>query len=93
MKDLGIERAKLYGCPNTYVFTKAIGEIFLHHSKDNLPLVIIRPSVVTSTYKEPFPGWTQGLRTIDSIIAGYGKGKLKCLLVDPTSVFDMVSSK
>ncbi|KAM1002508.1 hypothetical protein ACFX2I_002940 [Malus domestica] len=89
MKDLGIERAKLYGWPNTYVFTKAIGEIFLHHSKDNLPLVIIRPSVVTSTYKEPFPGWTQGLRTIDSIIAGYGKGKLKCLLVDPTSVFDM----
>lgn len=32
-------------------------------------------------------------RTIDSIIAGYGKGKLKCLLADPMSVFDMVSSK
>ncbi|KAB2603206.1 alcohol-forming fatty acyl-CoA reductase-like [Pyrus ussuriensis x Pyrus communis] len=90
MKDLGTERAKLYGWPNTYVFTKAIGEIFLHHSKDNLPLVIIRPTIVTSTYKEPFPGWTQGLRTIDSVFAGYGKGKLKCLLVDPMSVFDMI---
>ncbi|XP_068322490.1 alcohol-forming fatty acyl-CoA reductase-like [Pyrus communis] len=90
MKDLGIERAKLYGWPNTYVFTKAIGEIFLHHSKDNLPLVVVRPPAVSSTHKEPFPGSIQGLRTIDSIIVGYGKGKLKCLLANPMLVFDMV---
>ncbi|XP_048425538.1 alcohol-forming fatty acyl-CoA reductase-like isoform X2 [Pyrus x bretschneideri] len=89
MKDFGIERAKLYGWPNTYVFTKAMGEIFLENSKGNLPLVIIRPTVVTSTYKEPFPGWIQGFRTIDSVIAGYCKGKLTCLLADPMSVFDM----
>ncbi|BFG34728.1 hypothetical protein CerSpe_210020 [Prunus speciosa] len=31
MKDFGIERAKLYGWPNTYVFTKAMGEILLGH--------------------------------------------------------------
>ncbi|XP_021821748.1 fatty acyl-CoA reductase 3-like [Prunus avium] len=83
-------RAKLYGWPNTYVFTKAMGEILLRHSKDNLSIVIIRPTVITSTYKEPFPGWVQGFRTIDSVIAGYCKGKLTCLLVDPMSVFDMV---
>ncbi|KAB2606514.1 alcohol-forming fatty acyl-CoA reductase-like [Pyrus ussuriensis x Pyrus communis] len=117
MKDFGIERAKLYGWPNTYVFTKAMGEIFLENSRHNLPLVIIRPTVVTSTYKEPFPGWIQGFtfkrrtktkmygdptkqksyicsyyRIIDSVIAGYCKEKLTCLLVDPISVFDMVSS-
>ncbi|KAM1227480.1 hypothetical protein ACFX2I_006742 [Malus domestica] len=90
MKDFGIERAKLYGWPNTYVFTKAMGEIFLENSRENLPLVIIRPTVVTSTYKEPFPGWIQGFRTIDSVIAAYCKGKLTCLLVDPMSVFDMI---
>ncbi|CAN6560041.1 unnamed protein product [Malus baccata var. baccata] len=90
MKDFGIERAKLYGWPNTYVFTKAMGEIFLENSKGNLPLIIIRPTVVTSTYKEPFPGWIQGFRTIDSVIAGYCKGKLTCLLANPMSVFDMI---
>lgn len=52
----------MYGWPNTYVFTKAMGEIFLGRLKENLPLVIIRPTVVTSTYKEPFPGWIQGFR-------------------------------
>ncbi|BBH05140.1 hypothetical protein Prudu_016445, partial [Prunus dulcis] len=92
MKNFGIERAKLYGWPNTYVFTKAMGEILLRHSKDNLSVVIIRPTVVTSTYKEPFPGWVQGFRTIDSVIAGYCKGKLTCLLVDPVPVDMVVNS-
>ncbi|XP_021821775.1 fatty acyl-CoA reductase 3-like [Prunus avium] len=90
MKDIGIERAKLYGWPNTYVFTKAMGEILLGQSKDHLPIVIIRPTAITSSYKEPFPGWVQGFRTIDSVIAGYCKGKVTCLLVDPMSVFDMI---
>ncbi|XP_040362910.1 fatty acyl-CoA reductase 1 isoform X2 [Rosa chinensis] len=90
MKDFGIKRARLYGWPNTYVFTKAMGEIFLQRSKDNLPLVVVRPTIVTSTYKEPFSGWIQGFRTIDSVIAGYCKGKLTCLLVDPARVLDMI---
>ncbi|XP_004291622.1 PREDICTED: fatty acyl-CoA reductase 3-like [Fragaria vesca subsp. vesca] len=90
MKDFGIERAKVYGWPNTYVFTKAMGEIYIGRLKHNLPHVIVRPTVVTSTYKEPFPGWIQGFRTIDSVIASYYKGKLPCLLVDPMLVFDMI---
>lgn len=90
MKDFGIERARLYGWPNTYVFTKAMGEIFLQRSKGNLPVVIVRPTIVTSTHKEPFPGWIQGFRTIDSVIAGYCKGKLSCLLVDPMTILDMI---
>ncbi|BBH05135.1 hypothetical protein Prudu_016439 [Prunus dulcis] len=54
MKNFGIERAKLYGWPNTYVFTKAMGEILLRHSKDNLSVVIIRPTVVTVLTKSHF---------------------------------------
>ncbi|KAK9927277.1 hypothetical protein M0R45_024469 [Rubus argutus] len=62
MKDLGAARAKLYGWPNTYVFTKAMGEVYLEHSKGYLPVTVLRPAVVTSTYKEPFPGWIQNFR-------------------------------
>ncbi|KAK9911243.1 hypothetical protein M0R45_035164 [Rubus argutus] len=90
MKDFGTERAKFNGWPNTYVFTKAMGEILLRRSKNNLPFVILRPTIITSTYKEPFSGWIQGYRTVDSIIAMYGKGKLTCLLVDPMTVADMI---
>lgn len=28
----------------------------------NIPVVIIRPTIITSTFKEPFPGWLEGLR-------------------------------
>ncbi|CAL5212259.1 unnamed protein product [Lathyrus oleraceus] len=62
LKDYGMERANLHGWPNTYVFTKAMGEMLLMHHKDNVPLIIIRPTMVTSTIKDPFPGWIEGLR-------------------------------
>ncbi|KAK1409996.1 hypothetical protein QVD17_36528 [Tagetes erecta] len=90
MKDLGIERAKKFGWPNTYVFTKALGEMILGHLKGNMPLVILRPTIITSTYKEPIPGWIEGIRTIDSLAVGYGKGQLSCFLGDPESVIDVI---
>ncbi|KAG5566555.1 hypothetical protein RHGRI_002194 [Rhododendron griersonianum] len=91
MKDLGIQRARKYGWPNTYVFTKAMGEMLLGQIKGNIPLVVLRPTIVTSTYKEPFPGWVEGIRTIDSLAVGYGKGRLTCFLGDPDSIIDVVS--
>ncbi|KAK1409995.1 hypothetical protein QVD17_36527 [Tagetes erecta] len=90
MKELGIQRANKFGWPNTYVFTKALGEMILGQLKGNIPLVILRPTIITSTYKEPFPGWVEGVRTIDSLAAGYGKGKLSCFLGDPESVIDVI---
>ncbi|KAK0605864.1 hypothetical protein LWI29_031614 [Acer saccharum] len=90
MKDLGIKRAKIHGWPNTYVFTKAMGEMVIEESKENVSLVIIRPTIVTSTYKEPFPGWAEGIRTIDSLALGYGKGRLTCFLGDPKAIVDVI---
>ncbi|XP_029125295.1 fatty acyl-CoA reductase 3-like [Cajanus cajan] len=90
MKDLGSKRAKMYGWPNTYVFTKAMGEMVVGTTKGNVNVVIVRPTIITSTYKEPFPGWIEGLRTIDSIIVAYGKGKLTSFLLDLKAIFDVI---
>ncbi|KAJ0020866.1 hypothetical protein Pint_31043 [Pistacia integerrima] len=90
MKELGIQRARFYGWPNTYAFTKAMGEMILGKYRGNLPLVIVRPTIITSTFAEPFPGWIEGLRTIDGPIAGYGKGKLTFLLANPKAICDMM---
>ncbi|XP_058190373.1 probable fatty acyl-CoA reductase 5 isoform X3 [Rhododendron vialii] len=87
------ERARKYGWPNTYVFTKAMGEMLLGQIKGNTnstPLVILRPTIITSTYKEPFPGWVEGIRTVDSFVVSYGKGRLTCLLGDSQSILDMI---
>ncbi|KAG6570489.1 Fatty acyl-CoA reductase 3, partial [Cucurbita argyrosperma subsp. sororia] len=90
MKGLGLERAKMYGWPNVYVFTKAMGEMVINDVKNNLPVIIIRPTIVTSTYKEPFPRWIEGLRTIDSYTVGYATGKLTCFLAGITAIIDLV---
>ncbi|XP_006347258.1 fatty acyl-CoA reductase 3-like [Solanum tuberosum] len=90
MKELGMQRARLHGWPNIYSFTKAMGEMILGHLKENSQVVIIRPTIITSTYKEPFPGWIEGVRTVDSFIVAYGKGVLKFYYGDPDSKLDVI---
>lgn len=57
-------RAKVYGWPNTYVFTKAMAEMLVGELKGDMPVVILRPTIVLSTYKEPIPGWAEGVRYV-----------------------------
>ncbi|CAI0398254.1 unnamed protein product [Linum tenue] len=91
MVDLGLNRAKEYGWPNTYVFTKAMGEMLVGEMKgENMSVVILRPTIVSSTFKQPFPGWIEGIRTLDSLAVGYGKGRLTCFLGDVTGILDVV---
>ncbi|CAN6991896.1 unnamed protein product [Brassica rapa subsp. trilocularis] len=90
MKDLGLERARSYGWQDTYVFTKAMGEMMINSTRGDVPVVIIRPSVIESTYNDPFPGWMEGNRMMDPIVLCYGKGQLTGFLVDPKGVLDVV---
>lgn len=55
-------RAKKFGWQDIYVFTKAMGEMVIDDMRGDVPVVIIRPSVIESTWKEPFPGWMEGNR-------------------------------
>ncbi|KAI3949353.1 hypothetical protein MKW98_023290 [Papaver atlanticum] len=93
MKEFGLQRARLFGWPNTYVFTKAMGEMEigeLIESRNDLPVVIFRPTMITSTFKEPFPGWIEGVRTIDSVILAGGKGKIKFFLGRAGLIMDLI---
>ncbi|XWS43283.1 hypothetical protein CRYUN_Cryun16bG0089700 [Craigia yunnanensis] len=90
MKELGLERARKYGWQDTYVFTKAMGEMMINNMRGEIPVVVIRPSVIESTCKEPFPGWMEGNRMMDPIVLCYGKGQLTGFLVDPNGVLDVV---
>jgi len=46
--------------PNSYTFTKALGEALVNEAfdKKNLPGMILRPSIVIPTINEPVKGWT-----------------------------------
>ena len=49
--------------PNTYTYTKALCERLMKLRKGDLPVTIVRPAIINTSYKEPFPGW------LDSIAA------------------------
>jgi long-chain acyl-CoA synthetase len=58
---LGTERARYWGWPNTYTYTKSIGEQIVAAS--GLDYAIVRPAIVESTLEFPFPGWNEGINT------------------------------
>ncbi|CAL5021989.1 unnamed protein product [Urochloa decumbens] len=90
MKCLGVERAKLHGWQDTYVFTKAMGEMVINCMRGDIPVVTIRPSIIESTLRDPIPGWIQGNRMMDTIVVNYGKGHLSGFIADPDCILDLV---
>ncbi|XP_049268844.1 putative fatty acyl-CoA reductase CG5065 [Rhipicephalus sanguineus] len=47
----------LYGHPNTYTLTKSVAESLILEERGEMPVAIVRPSIVTASIKEPLPGW------------------------------------
>lgn len=39
-----------------------MGEMVIDEMRGEVPVAIIRPSVIESTFKDPFPGWMEGNR-------------------------------
>ena len=58
----GMERARHWGWPNTYTYTKSLGEQVMARTK-GLRFAIVRPSIVESARHFPFPGWNEGFTT------------------------------
>ncbi|GLV34114.1 uncharacterized protein CBL_00043 [Carabus blaptoides fortunei] len=68
--------------PNTYTFTKRLAETLVNEYGKDLPIAIIRPSIVIPTIKEPFPGWVDSLNGPVGVLAGAGKGVIRSMLVE-----------
>jgi long-chain acyl-CoA synthetase len=87
---LGLERARARGWHDTYTFTKALGEQLVARHRGEVPTVILRPSIIESTFAEPEPGWIDGFRMGDPLFVGYGKGYLKDFPGDPNAISDLI---
>ncbi|VAH12388.1 unnamed protein product [Triticum turgidum subsp. durum] len=90
MKELGLKRARHFGWPNVYSLTKALGEMLLANLGRDLPVVIVRPSIILSTFQDPMPGWIEGTRTIDMLYVAYNDQKLPCFIADHNVISDMI---
>jgi long-chain acyl-CoA synthetase len=59
---LGRQRAEHWGWVNTYTYTKSLGEQVIA-AEPHLDYAIVRPAIVESGLRFPFPGWIEGGRT------------------------------
>jgi thioester reductase-like protein len=59
----GMRRARHLGWPNIYTFTKSLGESVLARQGRDLPIAVVRPSIVESSMRSPFTGWNEGINT------------------------------
>ncbi|XP_029168438.1 fatty acyl-CoA reductase 1-like isoform X2 [Nylanderia fulva] len=75
---LNVFTAKCLECfPNTYIFSKNLAESVIADYSSSLPCAIVRPSIVSNTLNDPFPGWIDNLNGIVGILVGGGKGVLR----------------
>jgi long-chain acyl-CoA synthetase len=61
--EAGMRRARELGWPNTYTLTKSLAESLLLARRGDVPVAIVRPSIVESSLAEPFRGWNEGINT------------------------------
>ncbi|OQR79743.1 putative fatty acyl-CoA reductase-like [Tropilaelaps mercedesae] len=69
--------------PNTYTCTKAYAEHVVREFQDELPISIVRPSIVLASWKEPFTGWLDNVNGPSGLLVVTGLGLLQ--VAPPTS--------
>jgi alcohol-forming fatty acyl-CoA reductase len=90
--EYGRARARSLGWPDVYTFTKAMGERAVEElaAAENLPLSIVRPSIIESALLHPFPGWIDGFKMADPIIRAYGLGQIPEFPGIPEGIVDLI---
>ncbi len=58
--------------------------------RGGLSLNIVRPSIISASYKEPFVGWLDSVVAIGAIYLTAGLGILNQLTCDPKKVGDLI---
>ena len=89
--DRGRLRAQVAGWNDVYTFTKALGERVTENLLTGvLPLSIVRPAIVESALRHPYPGWIQGFKMAEPLILAYGRGVLSEFPGRPDGILDLI---
>ena len=90
LAEAGRSRASSLGFPDAYAYTKALGELALAESAGDVPVSIVRPSIIESALAEPSPGWIRGFRMAEPVIISYARGLLEEFPGVPEGTIDVI---
>src|SRR5205807_1319067 len=86
----GRVHARAMGFTDIYSFTKAMAERAVVELHGQVPLSILRPSIIESSLAEPFPGWLEGFRMAEPIILAFARRVLPDFAGLPDTVLDLI---
>jgi 1-acyl-sn-glycerol-3-phosphate acyltransferase len=78
------------GHPNTYTWTKNLAEHLLVQRRGDVPLLFVRPSIISSSWQYPVPGWIDSLAAFAGFVSLIGAGYLRTVVADPSTRLDVV---
>jgi len=84
------EMLRATGHPNTYTLTKCIAEHLIMERKGDVPVTIVRPSIISASLKYPSPGWIDSPATLAGFIISLGLGLLRVVDGNLKVVLDIV---
>ena len=94
VKDRLIERGRVHaramGFSDIYSFTKAMAEHAVVELHGEIPVSIVRPSIIESALAEPFPGWLEGFRMAEPLILAFARAVLTDFSGLPDSLLDII---
>ena len=75
LNDLIANTTKILGAfPNTYTYTKNLCEKLMRKRQANVPVCIVRPAIINTSYLEPFPGWIDSIAAAAALFLVVGLG-------------------
>nr|CAB3516567.1 unnamed protein product [Spodoptera littoralis] len=76
--------------PNSYTFAKALAETYIAENCGHVPTIIIRPSIISASLKEPLPGWLDTWNGATGLITASYNGANRVLLGEGSNILDLI---
>ena len=78
------------GHPNTYTLTKCLAEHLLCERRAGTPLTLVRPSVISASLRQPFPGWIDSPAAFALFAMLIGSGRMRAVIARPRARIDVI---
>lgn len=78
------------GHPNTYTYTKSIAEHLLSERRGEVPVSIVRPSIISVSWREPFSGWIDSPAALAGCLLYISMGAIPAFYGHPGTRLDVV---
>lgn len=79
------------GYPNTYALSKILAEDLVYSFKDKFPTLVVRPSIVTPAWQEPYPGYVESKKNgLAGVLLTRGRGIMRVMMSDPKNLLEVI---